>query len=172
LTEAKERLGGGRQWDHLPSGQLRLRITDYALESARKTWSEGHRTRVEDLLNDFVVGLAVAADGLRARALHWKRWREEQEEAQRQGALAEQRWKEEEERIRVLDQQVDGWARAQQLRAFIDEVERRASAKGVSMTSRAELSEWLAWARRHADRLDPFAPPPPNTSQGNGPTGT
>lgn len=111
------------------------------------------------------MGLTVAADGLRARTLHWKRWREEQTEAQRQWAPAEHRRKEEQERIRVLKQQVDCWARAQQVRAFIEEAERRAIAKAVPTAPGTELGEWLARARRHADRLDPFAPPPPAARQ-------
>lgn len=72
-----------RKWDHVPNGQLRLRIIDHALRSTRRAWGDSHRARLDDLLNDFVVGLAVAADGLRARTLCWKRWREQQEEARR-----------------------------------------------------------------------------------------
>ena len=76
-AENKEGSAGRRKWDHVPSGQLRLRIENPFLESARKTWSDGHRAKLEDLLNDFVGGLAVVADGLRARTLHRKRQREE-----------------------------------------------------------------------------------------------
>jgi hypothetical protein len=46
-----------------------------------------------------------------------------------------------------------------QLRAFIDEVERRANVKGASIALDTELGQWIAWARRHADRLDPLKPP-------------
>ncbi len=164
-TEAEKKDGsaGRRQWDRVPSGQLRLCIENPSLESARKTWSEGHRAKLDGLLNDFVVGLAVVADGLRARTLHWKRQREEEEEGRRQQALAEQRRKEEEQRVRTLEQQVDRWTRAAQVRAFADESERRATGKGVAAAPGTELAEWLAWARRHADRLDPFKPPPADT---------
>jgi len=145
-AENKEGSAGRRKWDHVPSGQLRLRIENPFLESARKTWSDGHRAKLEDLLNDFVGGLAVVADGLRARTVRWKHQREE-----------------EEQRVRTLEQQVDRWTRAAQVRAFADEAERRASAKGVPVTPASELGEWLAWARRHADRLDPFKPPSAST---------
>ena len=164
-TEAEKKHGsaGRRKWDHVPSGQLRLCIENPYLESARKTWSDGRRAKLEGLLNDFVVGLAVVADGLRARTLHWKRQREKEEEARRQQALAEQRRKEEEQRVHTLEQQVDRWTRAAQVVAFADEAERRAIAKGVATAPGTELGEWLAWARRHADRLDPFKPPDAST---------
>jgi hypothetical protein len=147
-----------RKWDHVPSGRLRLRIGNHALEQARRTWSDGPRARLEDRLNDFVVGLTIAAEGLRARTLYWQRWHEQQEEARRQHELAEQRRKAEEERIRVFDRQVDGWLRAQQVRAFVEEAERRVTeVRGVVVVG-SELGDWLAWARRYADRIDPFTP--------------
>ena len=167
-AEAQDGSAARRKWDHVPNGQLRFRIIDHALKSTRRTWGDSHRARLEDLLNDFVVGLAVAAGGLRTRTLCWKRWREQQEEARRQRELAEQRRKEEEARVRVLDQQVDDWTRAQQVRAFLDEAERRAMTKGVPVAPGTELGEWLSWARRHADQLDPFKPPSASTGECEG----
>jgi hypothetical protein len=159
-AESRDGATARRKWDHVRNGQLRLRIVDHALQGTRKAWSDSPRTRLEDLLNDFVVGLTVAADGLRARTLYWQRWREEQEEARRLHELAEQRRKEEEERIRELDEQVDGWDRAQKVRTFVDEAERRATTNGISSSPDTELGQWVSWARRHADELDPFVPPP------------
>jgi hypothetical protein len=82
-------------------------------------------------------------------------------EARREALEAEQRRREEELRRRLLEQQAECWAKAQQLGAFIDEVERRAQVRGTSMARGTELGEWIAWARRHADRLDPMKPPVP-----------
>ena len=65
------------------------------------------------------------------------------------------------ERRQLLERQVESWTKAQQVRAFVDEVERRAQTKGKSMEPGAELAEWMAWARRHADQLDPLKPPRP-----------
>ena len=48
---------------------------------------------------------------------------------------------------------------ARQVREFIDEIERRAKTKGKPTEPGTELGEWIAWARRHAARLDPLKPP-------------
>jgi hypothetical protein len=84
-TEAEAQPGAviHRKWDHVPSGRLRLRIEDHYLGRTRRTWSDGHRAKLEDLLNGFVVGLTVVADALRARTIRWKREREAEEEARR-----------------------------------------------------------------------------------------
>ncbi len=103
-----------------------------------------------------IVGLIIIADA--KRAWHQEREREEaaRREADRQRVLAEQVRREEEERRLVLERQAESWTRSQRLRAFIDEVERRAKAKGVSIAPDSELGAWIAWARQHADRLDPL----------------
>lgn len=146
------------KWDYVPSGQLRLKIDEWVGGSARKIRSDGDRARLERQLNDVIVGLVVIADAKRA----WEQEREREEaarrEAERQRALAEQARREEEERRRVLERQAASWAKSQRLRAFIDEVERRANAKGVSLVPNSELGAWIAWARQHADRLDPLVP--------------
>jgi hypothetical protein len=64
--------------------------------------------------------------------------------------------REEAERVRGLDRQVDGWLRTQQVRAFAEQVERRAAATVRDPGAAGELRDWLAWVRRHADRLDPL----------------
>lgn len=145
------------KWDYASSGQLRLKIDEWVGGSARKTWSDGERAHLEGQLNNVVARLVVIADVKRA----WEQEREREEaarrEAERQRALAEQARREEEERRLVLECQAERWANGQRLRAFIDEVERRANAKGVSIAPDCELNTWIAWARQHADRLDPLA---------------
>ena len=146
----------GPKWGYVPSGQLRLKIDEWVVGSARKTWSDGDRARVERQLNGVIVGLVVIAVAKRA----WQQEREREEaarqEAERQRALAEQARREEEEGRRVLEHQAESWDKSRRLRAFIDEVERRANAKGVSVAADSELGAWIAWARQHADRLDPL----------------
>ena len=147
------------KWDYEPTGRLRLHLDPAAIDGARKRWSEGRRAKLEDLLNDFVVALAVVADGKRARTLYWQRRQEEEKARERQRLQAEKHRREEEERGQALERQAESWAKAQQLRAFIDEVERRANAKCTPLAPDGELGQWIAWARRHAGRLDPFVRP-------------
>lgn len=147
----------GPKWDYAPSGQLRLKIDEWVGGSARKIWSDSERAPLEGQLNNVVAGLVVIADAKRAWRQEREREEAERKEAERRRALADQARREEEERRRVLEQQAESWAKSRQLRAFIDEIERRANTKGMSIAPESELGAWIAWARQHADRLDPLA---------------
>jgi len=98
----------------------------------------------------------VVADAKRARRLQEERQARERQEAERRRIEAERRHREELERRQRLERQVESWTKARQVREFIDEVERRAETKGKPTEPGTELGEWIAWARRHADRLDPL----------------
>jgi hypothetical protein len=134
-------------------------VKEWTGEHLRKRWADSAKRRLEDVLNDVVLGLVVVADAKRAERLEQECEEREREEARRKALEAERRRREEEERRRLLEKQAKYWAKAQQLRAFIDEVERRSNVKGVSVALDTELGQWIAWARRHADRLDPLKPP-------------
>ncbi len=142
---------------------MKIRIHEWLGGQARKTWSDNSRGRLEGKLNDLVLGLAIIAAATRA----WERERQREElarqEAERQRALADQRRREEDERRRILERQVESWTKSQQLRAFVDEVERRAAAKTASTAPESKLGQWIIWARQHADRLDPLAGDPEPT---------
>jgi len=46
---------------------------------------------------------------------------------------------------------VDAWRDAREIRAFVVALERTGPPTGA-------LADWVAWARRHADAIDPFSP--------------
>ncbi len=160
LTEAEHRHPyRAPRWDYAPTGKLRIKLKEWTSESLRKRWADSTRRRLEDVLNDVVLGLVVLADAKRARRLQREREERERQEAERLRIEAERQRREELERRQLLERQVESWTKAQQVRAFVDEVERRAQAKDKSTEPGAKLAEWIAWARRHADRLDPLKPP-------------
>jgi hypothetical protein len=88
-----------------------------------------------------------------------ERLRLEQLEAERR----QQRWEEAMERARarhiehhradILADQVARWDRATSIRAYCDAIEQAHSDDGSAV-------EWIAWARAHADHIDPLDPPP------------
>jgi len=144
------------RWDYAPSGDLTLRIHEYWPRGTRKSWSDGRRKKLDQMLNDVVRGLVIVADAKRAERIEQERAEKERQEAARQRALIEQRRREEEERLRTLERQAESWAKAQKLRAFVDEVERQANSKGISLAPGSKLVSWTEWAREHADHLDPI----------------
>ena len=53
------------------------------------------------------------------------------------------------------EQEAAQWMKSQQLRAYIDAVERVATSER-SQVSPEKLQQWLGWARAVADRVDPL----------------
>ncbi|MDY6954494.1 MAG: hypothetical protein SWE60_23565 [Thermodesulfobacteriota bacterium] len=157
-TEKEKERGilGWNQYDYIPTGNLVLGVDVWLTGNFRKTWAAGSSQRVENMLNDFVVGLIKIADIKRQNRL-------EREERERR-RFEEQKRREELERERLaeakrrsgLENQARRWNQSKQLRAYIEEVHRKAKNETLSMDSRAKLEHWLNWATEHADRLDPL----------------
>ena len=154
------------RWDYEPSGILQFRIKEIWGDGARKTWSDGRKQRVEELLNDVVSGIIVVAEAKRQYRIEMERQRLERAEAERRRLELEQRRREEAEQLKALEHEVTLWARSQQLRGYIDAVEREALKRGHPPEPGSKLHGWLALARRHADRLDPLTVEPPGTRTG------
>jgi hypothetical protein len=163
------------RYDWVPSGKLVLEITNG--HGVRRRWSDlGHR-RVEQLLNGFVVGLARAAESVKHERVLAERRRQEWEEQQRRLREAELRRREEERRrleeesgIGGLEAQIDRWTKAEKIRAYVVAVKTAYAQRNVNIDQGSELDEWLKWALRRADALDPTRPPsesPPAISELN-----
>ena len=57
-------------WDYAPNGRLSIHTSAYVWwrKDLRKRWSDGRTARLEDMLNDIVVGLVAIGAALRQRA--------------------------------------------------------------------------------------------------------
>ena len=61
----------------------------------------------------------------------------------------------ERQRLRKLEAEAENWAKAERIRAYVRAVEQEASSQGDLEGFRVQLEEWVSWAKRHADNLDP-----------------
>jgi hypothetical protein len=172
----------GKQFDYVPTGRLAFRIPQAYL-GVRASWADGAKQRVEECLNDIVVGIVASAEAMKARRL-------EQEARQREYLAVEERrqhaeWKRQEEaaRIRALEESVVAWRRAAAIRQYVIAMRQAAEASGAADED-SPLTEWLRWAESYADRVDPTKralevpadPDPPrwlgyHVSSSNAPTG-
>jgi hypothetical protein len=145
-----------QEYDYSPNGILSLRIKNDDSLNTRKTWSDGRRQRLEDCLNSFVGGLikaAIAIKHLRTeRELRELKWQEER----RQREESERIRREEEGKMKVLDREVASWHRSQQIRSYIDAVKKWGIQKYGEIKPDGKLQQWLTWATKQADRLDPL----------------
>lgn len=136
------------------TGLLLIAILAPSTRSNRQaSWGDGKKQRLEDCLP------AVLMEAETRSADERERIRLAQEEAER----ARQAWEEAMERARalhaeshravVLVEQVEGWQQATAIRAYCDAIQQAHPGPGPA-------AEWIAWARLHADRIDPLDPAP------------
>ena len=145
-----------QEYDYSPNGILYLRIKNDDSLNTRKTWSDGRRQRLEECLNSFVGGLAKAAIAIKhlrtEREQRELRWQEER----RQWEESERIRREEEEKLKDLDREVASWQRSQQIRSYIGAVKKWGIQKYGEIKPDSNLQQWLTWATKQADRLDPL----------------
>lgn len=141
-----------QRFTFVPTGELTLRIDEYLERRSQISWSDG-RQRLEDRLNDVIVGLAAAAEILCERRLRLEEFRAKQEvEGLRRQAA---RLDEERERARRLDfdRRFSEWVRAGQIRQFVEAVRSALLASGHDVT---DSQRWIEWALAYADGIDPL----------------
>lgn len=139
--------------DHAPSGRLSLRIAHAPHRyRKRKWWRDDGEQRLEDQLGRAVVAIEEIV------YIATIEGRERKEQAHRR--MLEERRRLRAERldwykhslVRDLDAMVGAWERAQKIRSFLGEYERRlpADARNECATT------WQAAVARYADRIDPL----------------
>lgn len=145
-----------KEYEFCPSGNFVLGILTYCGEGVRKVWSDGKRQRLENCLGSVVVGLRVAAEGVKAVRLERERWERERQENERKRLEEQERRRKEEEKIKHLEQVVANWNQSRKIREFVSNVERAIAEAKEKHNKPLDLSEWLAWAHRYADSIDPI----------------
>ncbi|MGE4056452.1 MAG: hypothetical protein AB7F99_16815, partial [Vicinamibacterales bacterium] len=109
----------------------------------RHTWKDGKTQRLEDMLNEVVVGLLEAAFQKRAQREEQERERLRQQELERQREVARQLARQERARIRRLERLRDATSEHHRLREFVAQLH---EALGV-VDPDTEMGRWLSWAR-------------------------
>ena len=148
--------------DYEPSGRLEFRVGSWGY-SASRTLRDGKRQDIENMIPD-----AVGAIMREGRTLGIREEQRKQEEIVRQQrererlTLADQ-IREEENKVKQLDEWVDGWFRAKQLREFVSELEKIWSNEGHDLSPNGSSGQRIAWMKQQADRLDPFVADKPSS---------
>ena len=134
------------------SGILELNIDVWAY-GTRKHYKDGTRKRLEDRLNEFIVGLIMNAEAIKRDRIA-EQVRQERERRERENREGRQRQLEaEKSNQQKLEQMTSNWQQAQQIRAFIAAVEQ----KRQPIMPSSELAGWIIWASSYADKLDPLS---------------
>jgi hypothetical protein len=103
------------------------------------------------------LALADRAESDRLAAAERERQRQAEERAKAEAAIKTQQSK-----VNALRNAAARWSRAQQIRAFICAASDAAVQNGQSVEQGSPFGEWILWAERQADRLDPLKESPPS----------
>lgn len=137
------------------SGFLRVSVTTY-LGGRRPEWIETQKAKIGDVLPEIINSIMAAGPALE----HRKRDREEREKQHRE----EETRRYEARRLREIDDKrwhkfrefAANGEECDRLRAFIAEIEKRASVEGELTVGGIPLSDWIAWAKERVKALDPL----------------
>lgn len=141
---------------YIPSSKLMLVIDNIPGEGLRVSWADGAKQKLEECLNDFIVGLLKASVAIRARRLKWQQAERERQEAERKRYEQEIRRQEEEARFQALLKESTNWHLSKQIREYIDAVRELVIKKHGDVQSGSEVEKWLEWAEKKADIIDPL----------------
>ncbi|SRR5260221_6457590 len=147
-------------YDYTASGKLALRIVGSPATTGRRTWADGSKQKLEFCLNQFIAALVRVAEDQLAHTLELERERREWQEQERQKLEQQRRKEEQRQRVESLTQQVDNWDRSRKIREFIAEMRELelSSSKKTWKIGEVPLAEWVEWALRYADKIDPVGP--------------
>jgi hypothetical protein len=145
-----------RRYEYVSTGMLMLKITEWGADGLQKTWSDGKTTKLENCLNDFVVGLLRVAEAVKARRLKQEQEEQLRREAERRRQEEVIKRQEELARLQALEQEAANWAKAQQLRTYLSALKDMLITKHGEIQPGSQADQWLILAHQHADRLDPL----------------
>lgn len=145
------------EWDYIPNGRLRLSINAcvYGYDGLRRSFGDGKIQRLEKLINPVLEAFAIWAAAIKAKRAEdeerKRRWAEEErrrEEQQRRNNL-------EKKRIEALDEDLKLRGRSKEILAYVAAVE--AALTNPSIENPEAVQEWVDWARRYGEKLDPLS---------------
>lgn len=141
-----------------PSHQLELSLAyDWAHRGRRHHWGDRQRWRLGDKLRNVLREIEQRTQTNHERQLAQQR---KEEETRRRWHAAMDRARTafvEAHRVTILREQVEAWHEASRIRAYCDALEQHLGPASTSNAAQAgPATQWIAWARASADRLDPL----------------
>jgi len=160
---------GASKWDNFaykPTGTLVFKLEGDLPENFQKKWADGTTQDLEDILGKIVATVIVVAEAMPA---HRQKRAEEEKRREEERRQRELYWREqerlryqesmrrakEEARRKKLEDVATNWQRASMLRSYLDRREEFFGGVVGTDDEKAQISEWLLWARQYADSLDP-----------------
>ena len=145
------------KYRYTPNGKLTLSIDEecYPL-GIRKKWSDTKKQKVEKYLKRFLTSAIEISVHQETIDRKNKRWQKERAaEQRRQAEISHKRWQEQ-SRVQQLENEVNQWIKSQEIRSYLSHVHSLAIKKYGAIEANSKLGEWVKWATRRADIIDPL----------------
>ena len=143
------------KYRYVPTGNLVLKI-DKLYYGAWKSWKDDKARKIEDCLNEFMVGLVEVAEAKMRQRLERQREEEKRRRAREEREAREREIEAESARRQALEQEAANWAKARQIRRYVAAVKERALRNRESLEPESELGRWVDWALAYCRLLDPL----------------
>ncbi|MBO6946384.1 MAG: hypothetical protein JJ855_00275 [Rhodospirillales bacterium] len=149
------------EWDYSPSGRLRIVLNEgeHLYSGLRRTFGDGKKQRVEDLIGKVLEAFRIWAVAIKERRADDERrrlaWAEEARLRDEQQVLDGL----ERKRVEALFELCARRQRHLEILELVASVEARIGE--LDAEHRGAANEWLGWARAYACRLDPLKDDPP-----------
>jgi hypothetical protein len=110
------------EWDFIRTSELSLEIENSYLSGFRRSWRDGKRQRLEELIDDISVSIVAYAVGLKIRSEEQEKQRRNWDRQRRLRSRSEARANRENQRAEILTQLVALSAEAERLRTWLKQV--------------------------------------------------
>jgi hypothetical protein len=140
-----------------PTGDLVLELGASWGSGSRRRWRDGKRQRVEDCLNDFMIGIMAFAEEAREFKHAQAQRMRELEEAQQRWIEHQRRVAEEAARIKTLEGAAAAWNRSRNLLEFVAALRKVAEDKLKGDPLSEPFTKWIEWAEGYAISIDPLS---------------
>lgn len=137
-----------------PKGRLNLFIGGERIRS--QTWRDTERTRLEDRLNEIMVGLLEASRERRVADIQQERWEKKRREEENQRWEDDKRRREEERKIKELEGMVAAWKKSHEVRAFLKAAKEMVLARDGGIDPGGNFDQWIQWGEQWAERINPL----------------
>ena len=137
--------------DYKPQGILSLKFDHYSPHYVQRSWTDGKLQRVEGCLNNFFISLQKIMDYQRNQRIERERAEQEAREAAERQRIHEEKLRAEKAKVKQLKTELEGWETSNRIRNYI------AALRAAGCEYNPDRAEFLTWAERYADHLDPMA---------------
>lgn len=142
-----------KRYEYQSTGKLVLAIDEW-IDAPRKSWADGKKQRVEDCLNDFVVGLRAVAEAKRRADIERRERAARREEERRIKEAIRAREEAERRRWDDLRRRAAAWEEHRRIVRYIRALRRRLEHAPDEL--KAAARPWLEWAEARIGDSDPF----------------